>query len=146
MTAPSDPPVPGVRFLEHTADVGLEAWAPSAPELFARAALGMIQLLVERAPGARAERSLSVEGADLPLLLRAWLRALLRWHEDGFTASALSIDSLARDSHGRWSLSARASGGLAEGHPLREIKGVTLHGLAADERPEGWYARVIFDV
>jgi SHS2 domain-containing protein len=146
VTSPSEPPVHGVHFLEHTADVGLEARAPSAPELFARAALGMIQLLVERVPAAGEARTVTVEGSDLPILLRAWLRALLRWHEDGFTAAEVAVDTLARDSHGRWTLSARVSGGPAGGHPLREIKGVTLHGLAAEAGPDGWYARVIFDV
>jgi SHS2 domain-containing protein len=29
---------------------------------------------------------------------------------------------------------------------VREIKGVTLHGLTAEPRGNGWYARVIFDV
>jgi SHS2 domain-containing protein len=144
--SPSSDPTVGVRFLEHTADVALEARGPTVRELFERAAHGMIQLLVEAAPSERAPRSLTIEGSDLPLLLRAWLRALLRWHEDGYTPAQVFVDSLARDSQGAWTLSARIEGGAAAGHPLREIKGVTLHGLAAEERPDGWYGRVIFDV
>jgi SHS2 domain-containing protein len=146
MASSSDGEVPGVRFLEHTADVALEARADSARALFERAALGMMRLLVERQPTPDAERALTVAGADLPILLRAWLRALLRWHEDGFSPAGVTVDALARDSQGRWALSARVAGGAAPGRPLREIKGVTLHGLAAEERPDGWYARVIFDV
>jgi SHS2 domain-containing protein len=30
--------------------------------------------------------------------------------------------------------------------PIREIKGVTLHGLVAERRSGGWIGRVIFDV
>lgn len=141
-----DAPIPGLRFLEHTADVGLEARASSAPELFERAALGMIRLLVAESVGAAQERPLEVEALDLPMLLRGWLRALLRWHEDGFTAASVAVASLARDSQGRWRISGRVRGGPPREHPLREIKGVTLHGLAAEQRPDGWYARVIFDV
>ena len=43
-------------------------------------------------------------------------------------------------------LEATVGGGPAEGQPIREIKGVTLHGLAAEPREDGWYGRVIFDV
>ena len=141
-----DPAPAGVRFLEHTADVALEADAASAAELFERAARGMVQLLVERLPAADDTRTLTLEGAELPILLRAWLRALLHWHEDGFTAVEPAVESLARDSQGRWLLAARVTGGPPAAHPLREIKGVTLHGLVAEERSGGWYGRVIFDV
>jgi SHS2 domain-containing protein len=98
-TDPSDssvprPRIPGLRFLEHTADVGLEARAPTAPELFERAALGMVRLLVGDPPEPAGERSFDVEAPDLPILLRAWLRAVLRWHEDGLTASRVAVTSL----------------------------------------------------
>ena len=140
-------PVPdGIHFLEHTADVGVEVHAADPRALFERAARGMIQLLVESSPNDGAPRTLALEGVELPMLLRAWLRALLRWHEDGFTPAEISVDALARDAHGSWRLAARVRGGPPPGHPLREIKGVTLHGLAAEERPTGWYGRVIFDV
>ena len=36
--------------------------------------------------------------------------------------------------------------GQVEGKSVREIKGVTYHGLAAARRGGGWYARVVFDV
>src|SRR5688572_16735316 len=140
------PELPGVSFLEHTADVGLEALADTPAALFERAAAGMIRLLVESLPRADDDRELDLEASDLPMLLRSWLRAVLRWHEDGVTATEIRVTALARDSHGRWALSARLRGGPALGHPLREIKGVTLHGLLAERRADGWYAQVIFDV
>ena len=141
-----EPALSGVQFLEHTADVGLEARGTTPSELFERAARGMIQLLVEHPPVAREARTLTLEANELPMLLRAWLRALLRWHEDGFTAVDPDVASVAQDAQGRWMIHARVSGGRPGAHPLREIKGVTLHGLAAQELPDGWYGRVIFDV
>ena len=143
---PSEAPVPGVCFLEHTADVGLEATAPEPRELFRRAALGMIHLLAERLPQPVGDRTTTLGASDLPALLRNLLRQLLHWHEDGFTVAELKVTSLARDSQGRWTLSARGRGGPQDEPPLREIKGVTLHGLVAEQRDGSWYGRVIFDV
>ena len=111
MTEPGEIPVPGVRGLEHTADVGLEVEGRDLPQLFLRGALGAMWLVLERAPaeeyegdGSRATFSSAVEGReedvaldrrvgipgarplnlteeDLPALFRSWLRALLFWEE-----------------------------------------------------------------
>ena len=143
---PSEAAVAGVRFLDYTADVGLEATAPEPHELFRRAALGMMHLLVQRLPEPVQQRTTTLAASDLPALLRNLLRRLLHWHEDGFTVAELEVTSLARDSQGRWTLSARGSGGPQDEPPLREIKGVTLHGLVAEQRDGSWYGRVIFDV
>src|SRR5688500_14683738 len=75
-------PVPGVRTLDHTADVGIEVDAPDLPELVRRAALGLTWLLMEReASGAMDERSLKIEAFTRATLLRDVLRELLWWHE-----------------------------------------------------------------
>lgn len=136
-------PVPGVTALEHTADVGLEVEAPAPEELFLRAARGMAFLILEAAPPSPSEsRSLSVTAPDRPALLRTWLREILYWHEtEGLSFAGASFDRLEEDR-----LSARVQLGPDPSEPVREIKGVTLHGLAAEARAGGWYARVIFDV
>lgn len=149
-----EPSPPGVRFLDHTADVGLEAHAASPELLFHRAALGTLWL-VEGAPqeGARREggggeegretRALTLEAHDPPKLLRAWLRELLWWHEvEGVSYRDARFETLET---GR--LEARVEVAPASPRPLREIKGVTLHGLRVEAGEEGeWRARVIFDV
>ena len=43
-------------------------------------------------------------------------------------------------------LRGRASGWFDHGPRVREIKGVTLHGLVVERRTEDWVGRVIFDV
>lgn len=133
----------GVRALDHTADVGLEVEAGDFPELLARAALGMDWLLREAGPPpAEEERTLQVDGDDPPTLLRAVLRELLLWHElDGFAPASVEVTE-ASDGGVR----ARVRGGAPSAPPVREIKGVTLHGLAAGPRDGGWTGRVIFDV
>jgi SHS2 domain-containing protein len=147
-------PVPGVRGLEHTADVGLEVEAPDLPELFRRAALGTTWLVLEGevGEGAGESRILELAEEDLPSLLRSWLRYLLFWQDtEGFAVTDASVAfrpvPLCSSPDGQaFGLRARVEGRVHPGPWVREIKGVTLHGLEAVRRGEGWYGRVIFDV
>lgn len=142
-------PVPGVKPMDHTADVGLEIEAHDLPELFRRGARGLSWLILEERPDAAdEEREVRVSAPDLAGLFRQWLRELLFWHEsDGYSVSGIEIRSLeAGEDDGEAVLDAGVRGGLDPGTPVREIKGVTLHGLAVERRNGGWYARVIFDV
>jgi SHS2 domain-containing protein len=149
-----DVPVPGVRGLEHTADVGLEVEAPDLPELFRRAALGATWLVLEGevGEGVGEVRLLEITEEDLPSLLRSWLRFLLFWLETesfAVTEAALSFAPapLCSSSHGQaFGLRARVVGRTHAGPSVREIKGVTLHGLEVEKREGGWCGRVIFDV
>jgi SHS2 domain-containing protein len=160
----------GISFLDHTADVGVEVHASSLPDLFILAALGMTGLVygadlgaeadtamarptppTARAPlaagesasaGAPVRRVLSLSAEDAPTLLRAWLRSLLGWLEtEGLSLRAARFDALTETRLG-------AVVDLAPDtrEPIREIKGVTLHGLVAERRGTEWTGRVIFDV
>jgi SHS2 domain-containing protein len=171
-------PVQGVKEMEHTADVGLEISAPDLPELFRRAALGSMWLILEReaeCPGAARgggdlglelgdpaplpkeprlaeERIVELVEADLPALLRAWLRTLLFWEEtEGFvtvdSVVALTPAPLCSTPDGQaFGLRARVRGRVDGGPRVREIKGVTLHGLEVEREEETWTGKVIFDV
>ena len=151
MESPGEVPIQGVHPLEHTADVGLEVEADTPAELFRRAALGMTHLLLDHVPVSREGdeiRLVSLRASELPDLLREWLREVLHLHEsDGFALSSMDL----RLSVG-WELKAELQGAIDPTVPIREIKGVTLHGLRAELREaEGtggreWYGRVIFDV
>jgi SHS2 domain-containing protein len=148
--------------VDHTADVGLEIRAPDLPELFRRGALGAVWLVLERDPGGggsaageaeEAEsRSIQLVDQDLENLFRSWVRTILLWAETDefvFTGAKLvlapaplcgSPDGLA------FGLTAEVNGLFDRGHRIREIKGVTLHGLVVRNLGEEWFARVIFDV
>ena len=148
MTRPgNDPPVPGVRSMDHTADIGIEVDAPDLPELFRRAALGTLWMALERsldedASGSGEARELTLEADDTATLLRAWLREVLYWQEvEGYAVVAADVTEV---SDGRFS--ARVRGVVAPPDPVREIKGVTWHGLEVGRAADGWRARVIFDV
>lgn len=155
-------PVPGVSGLDHTADVGFEIHAPDLPALFHRAALALVWLVLERSPS-----GVSTDGApsshhevrkthlveeDLPSLLRSWLRSVLLWDEvHGFVVADTRMVILptpvcgSEDGQGV-GLQAEAMGCFDSGNRVREIKGVTLHGLHVERKGEGWFGRVIFDV
>lgn len=168
--------LPGITALDHTADVGIDLEAPTLEELFLRAAAGMMWLLRgEDVPGGAAAvdgvddgrsaqvsrrvservsptgaasphrgetRVLSASADDLPALLREWLRELLFWYE----VDGLAFDKARFDELSNTGLVAEVEVVADPVEPIREIKGVTLHGLRAERRGEGWVGRVIFDV
>ena len=146
----TDVPVEGVQALDHTADVGLEIAADELEGLFARAALGMMHLILEAPlPDPVEEHPVRAHGQGPDGLLRNWLREVLYLHEaDGLAVSSVAFHHVAKDpdGDGGWTLQARVAGGLNPAPPAREIKGVTWHGLVVERRADGWFARVIFDV
>jgi SHS2 domain-containing protein len=152
----------GIQFLDHTADVGMDVDAASLEELLHRAALGMMALLrgeddepsqVEwgdaAGEGGEVEGIEGIEGIPVSIhvdgptrLMADWLSEILFLHE------VRDLDYVAADlervepRHVAGSLLVRTGG-----HAVREIKGVTYHGLQVDQGPGGgWRARVIFDV
>ncbi len=148
-------PVEGVSSLDHTADIGLEITAPTLPELFRRAALGAMWMVLERAPdtgAGREARSVELVEEELPYLLRSWLRLLLGWQEsEGFVAMdpvlVIFPEPLCASPDGQaFGLRGRVEGAFDSGTVVREIKGVTLHELRVEQRDGQWYGRVILDV
>jgi SHS2 domain-containing protein len=137
----------GVTPLDHTADVGLEVSAPDLAELLRRAVRGLAWLLLERdLPAASGERMVRVRAGSPALLLRELLREISWWNDaEGLVVVDLG-DVRVRENPEASELSARALVAQGPGAPVREIKGVTLHGLVAEEQGDGWYGRVIFDV
>jgi SHS2 domain-containing protein len=137
---------PGVEPLDHVADIGLRVRAASLAKLFDRAARGMMALLRDGAaqsePVADEEREITGEADDVAALLVLWLRELLYLRVvDGFDYCRAAFDVL-DEQH----LRARVRGVTDPRPPAREIKGVTYHALAVEQRDGDWHAQVIFDV
>lgn len=145
---PGGLPVPGARAIDHTADIGLELEAPHLPALFERAAFAAVWMALEApVPPAATRRALCLSAGDLPALLRRWLQEILYWQEvDGLAPSEFGPVGVEAGGPGPAAVEATVALGRIEERPVREIKGVTYHGLAADRRRGGWYARVVFDV
>lgn len=145
---------PGVRELDHTADLGIVVTASDPAELFRRAALGMARLMrdasaAEREPEPRAgriveraERIVERAADSLDLLLVSWLGELLYLDEaEGFVFEDAVFQELAAGG-----LRATVTGRIEPDIPERQLKGVTYHGLRLEASGGEWRARVIFDI
>jgi len=68
----------GYQFIEHTADVIVEAWGATIEEAFEEAARGMYEVMTDTAMVEKTEKiCFEVEGIDLENLLYKWLEELL---------------------------------------------------------------------
>lgn len=134
------------EVFEHTADIGLNAYGRTLPELFIHAAQGMESLMV--APEqvqASVSREIVVEGHDNISLLIAWLNELIFLFDTEYLLfRQFQIDALTETQ-----LQARASGEPydAQRHDLSSaIKAVTWHEAAVEQTDDGYKARIIFDI
>jgi len=134
-------PKQGHREVEHTADWGLEVWAPDLPALIEEAARGMFELMgVEVSEESRSHRQLEISADDREQLLVSFLEELLFIAEsedlafDGFMLNLVETNLLAR-----------LEGGFIVSR-TKEIKAVTYHYLEISETKRGLETSIIFDV
>lgn len=134
----------GHRFIDHTADVALEAWAPGEEALLVQTARALIEVVTE---GARIEadeqRDVEIESTDAEDRLVRWLNEVL-WLAIG--KGFLAVDAEITLHAG--GLRARVSGrGDAADLVKTEVKSATYHDLRLAREPSGRYvARVVIDV
>jgi SHS2 domain-containing protein len=129
------------ELIDHTGDVGIAVRAPTLEGIYAEAARALFEILADPAGEP------AVEWADFPVPPESPADGLR-----DFLAELLYRFSAERKMYVSF---APGSGKVAVGgapynparHPLRtEIKAVTWHGLRVTREPDGWQARVIFDV
>lgn len=131
---------------EHTADIGLHAYGQTLPELFVNAAAGMESLMVS--PGQiepRVHREITAEGHDLVSLLVSWLNELIFLFDTEYLLlNQFEINEFT-DTHLRATVSGEPYDSTR--HELSSaIKAVTWHEASVEPEPEGYKARVIFDI
>jgi protein archease len=134
------------RILEHTADVGFEAFGSTRNEAFANAARALIDLIVDLdAIDPRQQVVIEVQGFDPESLLVNWLSELLYLHDaEGWLFRDFSVQNLGDDS-----LHAIARGEKFDRsrHQAKLlVKAITYHQLALERAPEGWRAQVYVDI
>lgn len=136
------------QLIDHTADFGLRVTAADLPSLFADAVHALFDVIAEvRAPATVAPETLTVQvsGDDWPDLMVNWLReALYQWTGEERLVRRAEILSMSA-----YTLTARLSCepyDPARHAVLQEIKAVTYHQIRVAPVPEGWEARVIFDI
>jgi protein archease len=138
------------RVLEHTADVGFEAFGRTKEEVFANAGRALFSLMVDldsiwARDDLRIEASVSGSDADTSGLLVNWLSEILYLYDaEGW---------LLRDFEVR-SLNSRSISAVARGerfdrarHQIKLlVKAITYHQLALEEAASGWRAQVYVDI
>jgi SHS2 domain-containing protein len=138
---------PGIRPLDHTADIGMDVVADSLPQLFRRAAEGLMTFTVSGfaagtgAPAGSETLAIHLNDEDTALLLAAWLRELLFLME----TRSLCFQRADFDHLDERTLRAQVRFQRCPA-TIREIKGVTYHELHVRRDAGRWNARVIFDV
>ncbi len=136
----------GWTAIQHTADAGLEVWAPSLDELLRQAAYGMLDLVADRkGVRRRVTRHVRAAGHHVGELFVNWLSELNFQHQvHGELYAEVVVDEASETM-----VSGRAIGERLDAtrHSLRsEVKGVTYHGLEVKRGLEGWRAKVLFDI
>lgn len=131
---------------DHTADLGLVIRGATEEDLFANAAFAVFDIITDlRRVEARETRRILVEGDSREDLFINFLREVLylyngeRWLLKGLRVTRV----------GERVLEAEALGEPFDGqnHEIcKEIKAVTYHQAEIRKTPDGWTARVIFDV
>ena len=140
------PETPPFRILEHTADIGFEAFGATHPEVFRNAARALIHLMVDlEAIAPREGMTLRAEASDMPSLLVNWLSEILYLFDaEGWMFRDCEFDALTERS-----LAAVARGEKFDRrkHQVKLlVKAVTYHQLDLMETAEGWRAQVYVDV
>jgi SHS2 domain-containing protein len=134
------------RTLEHTADVGFEAFGSTREEVFANAARALMNLIVDLdSIEPREAVPLQISGPDPESVLVNWLSEILYLHDaEGWLFRDFEIQNLQDDS-----LSALARGEKFQ-RPRHQakllVKAITYHQLALEKTPQGWRAQVYVDI
>jgi SHS2 domain-containing protein len=134
------------RVLEHTADIGFEAFGATRQDVFRNAARALTHLMVDLEAIAPCEgKLLRVEASDKPSLLVNWLSEILYLFDaEGWLFRDFEFDALTERS-----LSAMARGEKFDRrkHQVKLlVKAVTYHQLDLMETAEGWRAQVYVDI
>lgn len=137
------------RPIEHTADLGIEVVADSLADLFSECLRGQTDCLtrldrVEK----RVHHELGLVAPELTDLLVDFLGEAIYLHETAGLVFADAKLEVGRTDRG-WALSGVASGELFDlpRHGFKTLlKAVTYHEICVEQRGDGWFARVIFDI
>ncbi len=134
------------RLLEHTADMGIEAFGETPEELFRQAALGLRQMMFGLAEiDSVEEKQIQIEGRDREELLVGWLSEIIYYMETkGFVPSAFDVAEAGPERLSAW-LSGEPFDHRRH-HIEREVKAITYHQILVEQVHDGWRARLYVDL
>ena len=148
------------RVLEHTADVGFEAFGRTREEVFANAARALEDLIVPlETVRALEETTLKEEGRHDASLLVNWLSELVyRFDVEGRLYREFEVREVRSPAGGRRALTACARGEAFDRsrHEVKvQVKAITYHQVLFEKTSQpspgvpkaaGWHARVYVDI
>ena len=137
---------PGYELFDHTADMGVRAYAPSLPELIRAASDGLYGVIGELVPeGEGRGESFAFTGGDTAELLRDYLAELLLIFElDHRMVTDVQVEVF---EPGRLAASGESRAVSREKSAFdREVKAVTYHGLEIRAVEGGYETRFVVDV
>jgi len=133
----------GYEIIEHTADVGIEATAPTLEGVFERTARGLFDIMGAWDPGPGEPTSIVLEPADDAGLLVDWLNELLFVQDtQDIVFTALDVGKVDGDGL-RATIGTRSRSSTLDG---TAVKAATFHRLKVAEEGGVWTARVYLDV
>lgn len=139
----------GWRELSHTADAGVEAWAPTLEDVYAVAAEGLFGAMgtpqtLTPAPEFE-QRSAGMDAEDL--LVRLLSDLVSQFAVNGYYVRSAKCVSLTQDAE--WSIVLRCEGGVVDRsreRGLTEVKAVTYHGVSVGPAADGFRAQYYVDL
>jgi len=140
----------GFKFLEHTADVYVEAYGASLEEAYENAALATLDVMTEpEKVEPKIQDVLEVEAPDEYALLYNWIEEILvKFELSDKLYSRFKISSIEKTPVGL-KMRAKAWGELydPEKHPSKVgIKSITYHRMEIVKKPKSVTVRFILDV
>ncbi len=138
------------KFLEHTADVGIEAEEKSLEKVFSEIALGMFEVMTNtKKVEKKIKKEVKVDSEDLQALLYDFLEKFLILHDtENLMFSKFNVKKI-QEEKDKWFLECEAWG--EEFNPKKHedrtlVKAVTYHEMKIEKTPKGWKAKVIVDI
>lgn len=128
------------RFVEHTAELGLEIDAASFEQLLVQATRAFAELVSASESGPPARHSVELESGEERTLVADWLNELV-YLADVHSFVPERVGRLERTESG-----VRAELVGHQGAPRPLVKAVTYSELELRSGPGGWHARVVLDV
>lgn len=132
------------RYIDHTADLGIEVWGTGLDELFANIGRAIFETQIMGKIRAEKERFIDLQSDSLDDLFIDWCRELLYYFSvQGFIPREYRISI--KDT----SLHAVLSGDKFDANRHRvklEIKNPTYHNFSIEKKKKKYYARIILDV
>lgn len=133
------------ELVSHTADVAIEAWAPTRSGVFGAVADGLAAAHLDSIPDHGSTIDLSVRAESLTAVLFDYLDRLIYVRD---VENVLPVENRATVSEegAEWVVEATARGVPLADVAAREVKAITYSEMELERRDGEWHAYVVVDV